>query len=134
MRKLIFIISLLVLASCSEKIDLTGKFDVALNNEVMAVITLKQNGASIVGLFDWNDRYGPNEIYTVSGKCVPHSREKTLRVTLTVKSEAGDQYLLSGTASDSDTILGSLTQLPNAIRKFEKIILPLVLIRKDLSK
>ena len=120
MKKTFVIFVLLLMPGCrSEKIDLTGKFDVVLNNKAIAVLTLKQIESKLTGFFEWNNTGSDfRTIYEITGTCTHIRKTKTATVIIYVKKDKESMYVLNGKTSDSNSILGSFEQRPGATRHF----------------
>jgi hypothetical protein len=108
---IIFLISLLAIGCQSERIDLNGKFDVALDNRISGVLTLKQEGSKLTGFFQWNTRgtQESGEIYQITGTVAkPKSKIVTVKISAIIGKTPW--YTFEGTASDSDFVTGKFIQ------------------------
>jgi hypothetical protein len=108
---LIILFTLLVSGCQSKKIDLTGKFDVALDNRILGVLTLKQERTKLTGFFQWNGRSAQEtgEIYQITGT-VQQPKSKIVTVKISAIIGQIPWYTFEGTARDSDAILGKFLQ------------------------
>ncbi len=108
---IIILISLLAIGCQSERIDLNGKFDVALDNRISGLLTLKQEGGKLTGFFQWNARgtQESGEIYQITGT-VEKSKSKVVTVKISAIIGKTPWYTFEGTASDSDFVSGKFTQ------------------------
>jgi hypothetical protein len=114
-KPIVIFIFLSVLGCRSERIDLTGKFDIVLNNKVQAVLTLTQKNTKLTGFYELiglasNKRY----IFEITGSCSPLSKNKPASILIHVKNNSQIGYILKGNASDSNSFLGTFEQRPEA--------------------
>jgi hypothetical protein len=108
---LIILFALLVSGCQSKKIDLTGKFDVALDNRISGVMTIKQERTKLTGFFQWNGKSAqvPGEIYQITGT-VQQPKSKIVTVKISAIIGQIPWYTFGGSARDSDAILGKFLQ------------------------
>ena len=107
----IIFIYLLGLGCQPKRIDLTGKFDVALDNRISGILTLKQEGTKLTGFFQWNarEKQESGEIYQITGT-VQQPKSKIVTVKISAIIGKIPWYTFEGTARDSDFVIGKFTQ------------------------
>jgi len=108
---IIILIALSAFACQSGRIDLNGKFDVALDNKILGVLTLNQEGPNLTGFFQWNARgtQESGEIYQITGT-VEKPRSKIVTVKISAIIGKTPWYTFEGTARDSYSVIGKFTQ------------------------
>jgi hypothetical protein len=122
MKNTFIIFTFLSMLGCrSERIDLTGTFYVALDNTVMAVLTLKQDESKLTGFFEWDIQGRSRKtVYPITGICIYNSKTKTAVIQITIKRDTETVYAFKGNATDSDSFLGSFATFPAATLKVNK--------------
>jgi len=108
----VILIFLSVLGCRSNNIDLTGKFDVALDNRISGTLSLKQERTTLTGFFQWNARgtQESGEIYQITGTVQKGPKSKNITVKISAIIGKIPWYTFEGIARDSDSVIGKFTQ------------------------